>query len=141
MEGIIFIVCCVLSWQDCKYKRVSGRIIFSFMTGLIIFEIMTSQSTILAAFFEILMNTSMGLLLSGIGVMWKEKIGIADGLVCILVGMALGIVKGTQVMFIAFLLVFFYGIIKIFFFHGDKKESLAFIPFITISYGIVWMVL
>jgi prepilin signal peptidase PulO-like enzyme (type II secretory pathway) len=129
----VFLILCILSWQDYRYKQVHGLLLLLAVGNVLLNNILIRQQELT----EILFQASMGIWLLMISKLWKEHIGAADGWVCVLTGFVLGGFKNIQMMMFAFLLAAVFGLFGVFVLQKNKTEHMAFIPFITIAYGLV----
>lgn len=133
---VVFLILCILSWQDYKDQQVNGMILIIVIGMLFLYRLIIKQEV----FWDVLYHGSIGIGLLAIALIWKESIGLADGLVFIMTGMTLGVLENIRIAMIAFFLATVLGVCGMCAFHKRKNERIAFIPLITTAYGIVYIV-
>ena len=128
-----FIFLGLMSLFDIKYKRLPEVSLFLGITAALIVRILYTvlpvSSYIMASF--------IGLTFIAVSFFTKEEIGYGDGLVILFVGILSGVENLLFVIFQAFLLCAFTGILLLLTAGKKKDLSLPFIPFIFVAFVLL----
>lgn len=136
MSIFIIFILALLSWQDIKAKSINLvfciLVMVIIVTVNIIFEL---QSIPL-----MLSGTGVGVFLLVISVISGNAIGIGDGIVFLITGLTLDGVANFGVLVISLFFSLFVGLYRLIIKKWNRKDEMAFIPYITIGY-IVWNII
>ncbi|MBR5360310.1 MAG: prepilin peptidase [Lachnospiraceae bacterium] len=86
---------------------------------------------------DALLSMIPGLMLIGLGVLTEGKVGIGDGIIVMLLGPALGFEKCVYMLTIALILNCITAGALLAFRKAGPKTRLPFVPFITVSLGVI----
>lgn len=128
-----FIFLGLMSLFDIKFKRLPELWIFLGITAAVIVRILYT----VLPFSSYIMASFIGLTFIAVSFFTKEKIGYGDGLVILFVGILSGVENLLFVIFQAFFLCAFTGILLLLT-QGKKKDlSLPFVPFIFVAFVLL----
>ena len=125
----------ISSIEDIKTKRVSAFYLLGFAIVAIYLQfwhIHLSPASVIG-------GAALGLIFVGVTIVRMDAMGLGDGLVLMVVGIFLGFRESMEIIVIAVFLVAIYGIFLIIVKKKDRKTEIAFIPFIFISFLLVWI--
>ena len=134
LAGFILILCCI---EDIKYKKIHIILPVSVVVSCIVIDIISGDFVIT----DIIMRVCIGIVIIIFGACSKEKIGIGDGFIAVMIGIAVGVELLFQIMILAFVaaLVFF-GIYAVNCLVKRTKvvdKEIAFVPFVLGAYMFV----
>lgn len=124
----------ILAIEDWKTRSVAVKWLFLACGGVLAY-LVCSISTMTELMSHIGGAIWGGLFLL-IGKYTKEKIGYGDGVILLILGMYLGMWEFIEVSLLAFFMCAIYGIIQLAKRTLHKKDGVAFIPFLTLSYAV-----
>ena len=126
---LLFIFLIICSYTDIKERSINVGMIILFA----ILGILCSNAKIISIFIGII----PGILLFLVNRLTNGQIGIGDVLVLIVVGIILGFEKTVIILMLSTLMAGIYGIIKMLIFKVNRKETMAFAPFVLLAYIVV----
>ncbi|MCI8669272.1 MAG: hypothetical protein HFI34_07115 [Lachnospiraceae bacterium] len=130
MNFIVAVILMILSWQDIQKKKIN--------LGFCIISICFIISGNLLFHLESLLFMISGLLVGGfvmlVSFISREAIGMGDGVAFIITGLATGGMINFEILIISLFLASFAGMYQLILKKCNSKETMAFLPYITISY-------
>lgn len=129
MEAGLGIILFGLSVEDYLKKEINIYGIFlelAFAIGIFLFQEIE--------IWNLLGGVGFGMVIMGFGIFTKGKIGIGDGIVLSILGMALGIIPVFQIFLLALLFSGVFSGIMLCMGRYSWKSTIPFIPFITLGY-------
>lgn len=120
---------------DIKWRKINVMVCIVYATAGVIFFVSGDEKDMLSLFGGIL----AGAYLLVFSLLTKEAVGIGDGCVVTAVGIWLGGGKVLAILMGGFILAALFGVIKIGLKKADGKSELAFIPFFTLSYVMLYV--
>lgn len=129
MQSILLGYMCI---QDFRKKEIYTSSILCYGVCCIIYGSMQLKNGNMS-FLELSIGVSMGFVLIGIAYLSKQQIGLGDGMVVALMGVAMGMTN-IMILSIASILTSIVAIILLASKKGTKKTTLPFLPGITAGY-------
>ena len=130
MNFFVAVILIILSWQDIRKKKINLGICIISISFIILGNLLYHLESL---FFMI-----SGLLVGGfvmiVSYITKEAIGIGDGVAFVITGLAAGGIMNFEILIISLFLASFSGMYQLIFKKCNRKKTMAFLPFITISY-------
>lgn len=130
IKAIIILILFLLSIQDLLFKEVSLWII---LVGMVIIFVMT-PFTESFTLFNSLAGTFVGISVIALSKATDGKIGIADGIIFIIVGVTVGGWGSLELFVYSLFLSAFVSVVLMLFKQANRKTSIPFIPFILMGY-------
>ncbi len=130
MNYFVVLILVILSWQDVERKKISIRL----CVLSICFIIMGNLFFHLESMFFMISGMLVGGFVLIVSYITKESIGMGDGVVFIITGLTAGGINNFEILVMSLFLASFAGMYYLIFKKCNKKETMAFLPFITISY-------
>jgi len=125
----------ISSIEDLKTKKVSGM----YLIGFALLAVYLQIRHIHLPLASVLGGAAIGFVFMGITILRMDAMGLGDGMVLIIVGIFLGFRQSVEVMIIAIFLVAIYALFLVVIRKKDRKTEIAFIPFLFISFLLVWI--
>lgn len=116
--------------QDIKQKKINLRFALLLIPFLIAQIVFNADIAVL----DRLGGVVLGTVFLGVSRITKEKIGIGDGWVILLLGAVLGGGQSIQIIFYSFLCLMAAAMILVIFFHVSKNKTVPFIPFLLCGF-------
>ncbi len=133
IDVILIIYLTVMSYTDIKTKTISLKISIIIATIFLLIQIIIFKFHVKSVLLWCLCGCVVGTTLLILAFITRENIGYGDGIVVLVIGLAIGLKSTFIVCTIGFLLS---AIVACFFLirKKSKKTSMPFIPFIYIGY-------
>lgn len=125
----------ISSVEDLRTKKVS----VVYLMGFGLLAIYLQMRHIHLSLPSVLGGAALGLVFLGITIIRMDAMGLGDGLVLTIVGIFLGFRESIEIMVIAIFLTAIYALFLILVRKKDKQTEIAFIPFLFISFILVWI--
>ena len=125
----------ICSVEDLKTKKVSACYLISFALLAVYLQVRHIHLSLPS----VLGGAALGLVFLGITILRMDAMGLGDGLVLMVVGIFLGFRESVEVMVIAVFLTAIYALFLLIVRRKDKQTEIAFIPFLFISFLLVWI--
>ena len=128
-KGIILVFILLCTITDIKEKKIYWWMILVFLPFFLFYGIYWGKS----APYEWVQDLALGAFLLFVGVIWKEQIGIGDGIFVFMMGMVWDVrFLMVSIIFALLLLAFLGGCLML---AGkiDKKEKMPFVPFMALG--------
>lgn len=130
MNFIVAIILMFLSWQDIRKKKIN----LGFCVISITFIILASFLFHLKSLLFMTSGILVGVFIMIISYITREAIGMGDGVAFVITGLAAGGVINFEILIISLFLASFTGMYLLIFKKSNKKETMAFLPYIAISF-------
>lgn len=118
---------------DLKKREISYLSVLLFViTGILLFIRLPEKNVI-----SIAGGAAVGICLLLLSLLFRGAIGFGDGMVVLVCGVFVGFFKNLILLMTGFLLTAIIGIVLIVFKRAGRKTCLPFVPFLTISYGLL----
>ena len=128
-KGIIFVFILLCAITDIKEKRIYWWMILVFLPFFLLYGISWGKSEP----YEWVQDLALGAFLLFVGVIWKEQIGIGDGIFVFMMGMVWDVRFLMVSIISALLLLAFVGGCLMLAGKIDKKEKMPFVPFMALG--------
>ena len=128
-KGIIFVFILLCTITDIKEKRIYWWMILVFLPFFLLYGISWGKSEP----YEWVRDLALGAFLLFVGVIWKEQIGIGDGIFVFMRGMVWDVRFLMVSIISALLLLAFLGGCLMLAGKIDKKEKMPFVPFMALG--------
>lgn len=128
-KGIIFVFILLCTITDIKEKRIYWWMILVFLPFFLLYGISWGKSEP----YEWVQDLAPGAFLLFVGVIWKEQIGIGDGIFVFMMGMVWDVRFLMVSIISALLLLAFLGGCLMLAGKIDKKEKMPFVPFMALG--------
>lgn len=129
LKGIIFVFIFLCTITDIKEKRIYWWMILVFLPFFLLYGISWGKSEP----YEWVQDLALGAFLLFVGVIWKEQIGIGDGIFVFMMGMVWDVRFLMVSIISALLLLAFLGGCLMLAGKIDKKEKMPFVPFMALG--------
>lgn len=125
--GIMLFLCGI---KDIKSKKVSLIIVVTFMVFLVGMLPFNKEISIING----LLGSCVGICIMFISKITKGQIGIGDGLVLCATGIGLGMWDNLSILVYSLFLAAIYSIGLLSFRRANKKDTIAFVPFLFVAF-------
>lgn len=133
MNLFVMAILFFLSWQDIKTKKIN--VILCFITmGIIIFVNMLFGLTTINF---MIVGMLIGVILLIVSFVSGNAIGVGDGITFMITGLAVGGIANFEILIISLFLSSFVGLYRLVFRTCNRKDTMAFVPYITMGYILV----
>ncbi len=136
MNIFIIFVLALLSCQDIKTKKINLIFCVMVMFILVVVNVIFGLQSVQL----MLTGIGVGVFLLVISVISGNAIGIGDGIVFMITGLAVGGAANFGVLVISLFFSSLVGLYRLIIKKWNRKDEMAFIPYITIGY-IVWSII
>lgn len=127
--GIIAIFILLCSISDLKQRKIYMEIVIFFFPFLLLYGMLWGKATV----YEWIEDIALGAVLLLLGILWRNQIGLGDGVFLLMLGMVWNIRFLMWSTIIASAALGVFGGIMILMGKADKRCKLPFVPFMAVS--------
>jgi len=120
---------------DIKWKKINVIVCFIYAIGGVIFFVFREEKDMLS----MLGGVFAGAFLLVFSLLTKEAVGIGDGCVVTAAGIWLGGGRTLAILMGGFIFTALFGVVKICLKKATGKSEIAFVPFFTLSYMVLYL--